>query len=589
MPNSDIKTTPRFMTAIQTEVEAATRMSGIDHRPIKDAQTVFFDRGMVRNVFDYLNDNPIDPAWYPLVPDSVFVGTELPIICSLPANYLGRYRRTGSRIEPDVKQFSADMECFYFTKSGKVSSPDGHVVGRSLGYGRCAGLRESSRYNASYLKGGTAFGEVSDGMRPMGGGVHGSLAALYRQKANEFNSIAKARTPLAPIIAFENGNGRAVAASAEPLSEHVPYMTPSAMGRLLAGVDEMASYPRVTDAFILAFLMTAYAMGENLIDGYAECEKVTVRPPKTETRRHGGNPKTTLLMHLKPVEDAPQPTPGGQSKTGITDGAITGAVETITPQTAKEMLGANTNNRDVSRKQVELFARTMSQQAWQLNGEAIKFSADGRLLDGQHRLLACMQSGVPFRTLVIRGLPDETQRTMDAGKTRTMANVLELQGKNSAGRLATIGRIIYVGDQLGIEAAILDNVTPTRNELLDFINATPQLETVASQAGQFYGRSGHLLTASIYALLWWTFNEIDPDACEKFFDMLATGANLNEGNPILTLRNNLFEIGKRGAHSDRASRRRIVGMTIKAWNKWRNGQTAKILRFTPTEPFPDAI
>lgn len=70
----------------------------------------------------------------------------------------------------------------------------------------------------------------------------------------------------------------------------------------------------------------------------------------------------------------------------------------------------------------------MAQKAWKMNGEAIKFSNTGRLLDGQHRLLACVESGCSVRTLVIRGLPEDTQETMDAGKSRTMANVLELKG-----------------------------------------------------------------------------------------------------------------------------------------------------------------
>lgn len=71
--------------------------------------------------------------------------------------------------------------------------------------------------------------------------------------------------------------------------------------------------------------------------------------------------------------------------------------------------------------------------------------------------------------------------------------------------------------------------------------------------------------------------------------MLASGANLDEGSPILVLRNTLFDINKRGAHSDRPTRRRIVGITIKAWNKWREGATVKLLKFSPNEQFPDAI
>lgn len=95
---------------------------------------------------------------------------------------------------------------------------------------------------------------------------------------------------------------------------------------------------------------------------------------------------------------------------------ITAKVETITPEIAKTMLGENVNNRRISRDNVNLFAREMRNGEWRFNGEAIKFGKDGRLLDGQHRLLAVIAADKPLTTLVIRGLEDETQQTMDSGK-----------------------------------------------------------------------------------------------------------------------------------------------------------------------------
>lgn len=88
---------------------------------------------------------------------------------------------------------------------------------------------------------------------------------------------------------------------------------------------------------------------------------------------------------------------------------ITAKVETITPDIAKTMLGENVNNRRISHDNVNMFAREMRNGEWRFNGEAIKFSKDGRLLDGQHRLLAVIAADKPLTTLVIRGLEDETQ------------------------------------------------------------------------------------------------------------------------------------------------------------------------------------
>ena len=98
---------------------------------------------------------------------------------------------------------------------------------------------------------------------------------------------------------------------------------------------------------------------------------------------------------------------------------ITAKVETITPEIAKTMLGENVNNRRISRDNVNLFAREIRNGEWRFNGEAIKFGKDGRLLDGQHRLLAVIAADKPLTTLVIRGLEDETQQTMDSAEKRT--------------------------------------------------------------------------------------------------------------------------------------------------------------------------
>lgn len=121
---------------------------------------------------------------------------------------------------------------------------------------------------------------------------------------------------------------------------------------------------------------------------------------------------------------------------------ITAKVETITPDIAKTMLGENVNNRRISRDNVNMFAREMRNGEWRFNGEAIKFGKDGCLLDGQHRLLAVIAADKPLTTLVIRGLEDETQQTMDSGKTRTLGDVLTLRGEKNSTQLASLARAV---------------------------------------------------------------------------------------------------------------------------------------------------
>jgi hypothetical protein len=53
---------------------------------------------------------------------------------------------------------------------------------------------------------------------------------------------------------------------------------------------------------------------------------------------------------------------------------------------------------------VDRYAEEMRLGVWALNGKSLIFDSNGRLLNGQHRLTACAQSGVPLVTLVVRGV-----------------------------------------------------------------------------------------------------------------------------------------------------------------------------------------
>ena len=200
-----------------------------------------------------------------------------------------------------------------------------------------------------------------------------------------------------------------------------------------------------------------------------------------------------------------------------------------------------------------MFAREIRNGEWRFNGEAIKFGKDGRLLDGQHRLLAVIAADKPLTTLVIRGLEDETQQTMDSGKTRTLGDVLTLRGEKNSTQLASLARAVYLADQLGMEAAAQNDLKPTRGEIISFIDQTPQLADVLAASRAFRSQSGDMLTSSMFASLWWTFAHIDTDAADRFFMSLASGANLQADDPILILRNTLMAQPHKAGRSPRDS------------------------------------
>lgn len=107
-------------------------------------------------------------------------------------------------------------------------------------------------------------------------------------------------------------------------------------------------------------------------------------------------------------------------------------IKQITPELAESYLENNFNNRKVRDKLVNYYADQMLRDEWQLTGQGISISDDGRLIDGQHRLMAIVRSNKPQNMLVISNLPFSTFKVHDAGIARQACDILSIEGiKNS--------------------------------------------------------------------------------------------------------------------------------------------------------------
>ena len=93
--------------------------------------------------------------------------------------------------------------------------------------------------------------------------------------------------------------------------------------------------------------------------------------------------------------------PAETSPNGTAPNACKPAVMTITPQIAQEWATLNTRNRPVRYAKVAQFARDMKAGRWHMTGDPIQFGISGRLLNGQHRLWACIMSDTAFETVVV--------------------------------------------------------------------------------------------------------------------------------------------------------------------------------------------
>lgn len=102
---------------------------------------------------------------------------------------------------------------------------------------------------------------------------------------------------------------------------------------------------------------------------------------------------------------------------------------TLTPDMATKLLEHNTLNRPLSQPHVERIAKQIVEGKWRFNGDTIKVSDDGNVLDGQHRLWAIIEAKKPVETILVRGIERDAFATIDTvRKPRSGSDVLALNG-----------------------------------------------------------------------------------------------------------------------------------------------------------------
>lgn len=131
-------------------------------------------------------------------------------------------------------------------------------------------------------------------------------------------------------------------------------------------------------------------------------------------------------------------------RVALAQGMSTQVVE-VTPALAAEWLKINPNNRPVNKTNLQQLSQDMKAGHWNLTHQGIAFDERGALLDGQHRLLAVVQSGATVRMLVVYGADRATFTCIDSGLKRSAADAVAVRGVENARTVAAIARAFLLG------------------------------------------------------------------------------------------------------------------------------------------------
>jgi hypothetical protein len=259
----------------------------------------------------------------------------------------------------------------------------------------------------------------------------------------------------------------------------------------------------------------------------------------------------------------------------------------ITPEVAKSLLAnINTANRPLSAARVKQYADVFKRGQYVFNGESIQVGIDSAnrliLLNGQHRLSACVMAGASFETVLVVGLPTDVFSTIDRGKTRSHSDVLSVAGFKNTHNIQPAARIL-VAMEAGFSPAIRSTMNLiTAEDILQYVRANEEvLMDAHTIAGRISAVAGGIQSAWIIFYVHAYQQRVQAgfsgQEVAEFCKAIETGASLKHLNPALALRQWL---GRGGSKRKGASGKNVAEAAtfITTFNKWVEGASLQQVR-----------
>lgn len=252
---------------------------------------------------------------------------------------------------------------------------------------------------------------------------------------------------------------------------------------------------------------------------------------------------------------------------GSVVGAVNAEVVEVTPELAELWLVHNHANRHLRWNTINRYADDMANGDWQVGGSTIDFDIDGNLVNGQHRLQACIKARCSFTTIVVRGIPRSSQITMDVGLKRQLNDVLTWRGEVNSTRLAAL---IALDWRWHMGRLTTGGGHPSFSESLAWLDVNPSARLAATKAMTM---KELFCPQSAMGVFIHRIRLIDFDEAEGFLERVRMGENLTSGDPELALRSWLF--GQVGHHRAQTKPTTVVylAVLVKTWNAWITGKS----------------
>lgn len=232
---------------------------------------------------------------------------------------------------------------------------------------------------------------------------------------------------------------------------------------------------------------------------------------------------------------------------------------TLTPEMAVQFLERNQNNRPLSDLHGMRLARQIKEGKWRFNGDTIKISEDGDVLDGQHRLWACIEANMPIQTVVVNGIKRDAFSTIDTlRKMRSGADTIALNGTSRYRNVIASALSWLLRWQRGciVEYRAPENKIEN-SDIEEAFRAHPEITRAVERAMVLR----RLCNVSIMAFFYYALSNRNQPLSERMLETLENPAKVALSDPFFRLRNYFT-----ADHHEKKDSVTTIALAIKAAN-----------------------
>jgi hypothetical protein len=238
---------------------------------------------------------------------------------------------------------------------------------------------------------------------------------------------------------------------------------------------------------------------------------------------------------------------------------------------AIHLLGSNLDNyRKPSKLHINKLAKDIKSNLWSFTNASIAFDVDGKLVDGQHRLMAISMTDKRVPVLVVDGLPSQScgNPAADTGMKRMASHHLHKNGVANSKDVAATARKIC-GLVLSNEDAVDKSMTDSA--VVQTVIENPDIETSVHKMIC----SKRLCSVSVASAWYWVARQVNESLADEFAECLLGQKECTSFDPAIKLREVLLAAKNK---NERMPFSRHVNLFFSAWQKKLEGLPVRNLR-----------